>query len=91
MLLDNPKLEVDSLQQLTSMIDEGTPCEDLIGKTPEEIYCARVERSEHYADFADLGRVEPNDLWHKGNLYDVMMKEAIKLGTALKTETIKIN
>ena len=90
-LLDNPNLEVDSLQQLTTMIDDGLPCEDLIGKTPEEIYCARIERSEKYNDFANLGRVEPNELWKKGNLYDLMVKEALKLGTALKTETIKLD
>jgi len=28
-LLDRPDLEVDSLQQLTTMIDAGIPCEDL--------------------------------------------------------------
>ena len=90
-LLDRPDLEVDSLQQLTTMIDNGIPCEDLLDKTPEDIYCARIERSEQYDNFSDFGRVDPSEVWRKGNLYDVMIKEALKLGTALKTEQIKLS
>lgn len=91
MLLDRPDLDVDKLQELTAMIDDGIPCEDLLNKTSEEIYCERISRGSDYDNYTEFGRIEPNDLWKKGNLYDFMVNEAMKLGTDLMTEKIKID
>ena len=78
-ILDHPELKVDQVQELVFALEDGVDISDMIGMSAEDVYTKHIERDESFWSIANFNTKTPSSRWGDSEIFDLIMKEAIRL------------